>query len=243
VTPGGDLPLPGDETAPLTPRKVVSGSAVLLVARGAQAVLGLGSLVLTARALRVGGYGDFATAFAASSIVGGVLSAAMSDAVVIAPDAAGALGRLTDWIWMVTLVPGGIAALAGHGPGWLLGLLASLGFLGASASSASRLARARTGGRAVSLALVQGLGSVGTLGLTALLAWAGVHRWEPYLIAYTLQPAALLLLPRPGYSDQSRPPALHDLAVGQRSSSCDLRSVPTPRERTPDWRGSLTYFP
>jgi O-antigen/teichoic acid export membrane protein len=183
-------------------RTIIRGSTVLLAARGVQAVLGIGSLVVTARALHVSGYGNFATAFAAAGTTGGVLSAALSDSAVTAPAAAGALARLTEKLWIFTLVPGAAAAIIGRGPGWLLGAAISAGFIGVSASSASRMANARNDGRALSLGFVQVVGSVATLGVAALLSAASVHRWQPFILAYALQPAALLLLPRPVHRDR-----------------------------------------
>lgn len=184
---------------------IVRGSAVLLVGRVAQAVVGVGILTVTTRTLDVGGFGEFATALAVASLLGGVLNAALSDAYVTSDLTAhpGATGAMCSVLTVVTT--GAFALATGSGSGALTGLAVGC-YVTTSVGTAGRIAAARSAGRSAAIASAQLGGSVATAVVVVALALWGSHSWQLFLLAYALQPAGLVLLGRGG-TDQRQPPA------------------------------------
>ncbi|MFN2540324.1 MAG: lipopolysaccharide biosynthesis protein [Mycobacteriales bacterium] len=172
---------------------VLRGSANLLVGRVAQAVLGVAILALTTRTLDVRGFGEFATGLAVASLVGGMLNAALSDAYV-ASEGTRHPQLLTVLTVLLTAVCAGASGLLARDSGLALSALAVGCFVSASVATAGRLGAARADNRSVAIAVVQLVGSVGTLGVIGALALADSHRWQLFLLAYAIQPAALGLL-------------------------------------------------
>jgi O-antigen/teichoic acid export membrane protein len=176
-------------------RALLRGSATLLAGRAAQAVLGIAILALTTRALDVRGFGDFAAGLAVASLLGGVLNAALSDSYVVSDDVTPS-GTVHRAAVVLTLVGAAGAGLATGRMDAAVAALAVGTFTTASVGTAARLAAARAASRSLAIAVTQLAGSAGTLALVAALSGSGSTRWQLYLLAYSAQPAAVLLLPR-----------------------------------------------
>jgi O-antigen/teichoic acid export membrane protein len=176
-------------------RALLRGSATLLAGRAAQAVLGIAILALTTRALDVRGFGDFAAGLAVASLLGGVLNAALSDSYVVSDDVTHS-GTVHRAAVVLTLVGAAGAGLATGRVDAAVAALAVGTFTTASVGTAARLAAARAASRSLAIAVTQLAGSAGTLALVGALAGSGSTRWQLYLLAYSAQPAAVLLLPR-----------------------------------------------
>lgn len=178
-------------------------SGLLIVARALQAILGAVTFVLIARRVNVGGFGNLSTAYAIAGIIGGVLSAALSDAMVAADAAtAGHIQRLTRLGWLCTPIAVTIAVAVTRDIGSLAAVLGASLFVAASTATIPRLTHARTAGLARQLSLWSFLGSLFTLIYTGILLASNVHAWGAYTIGLAMQPLALLALPAPAAGEE-----------------------------------------
>jgi O-antigen/teichoic acid export membrane protein len=196
----------GDETP--GSRVVLRQSGVLLAARALQALVGGVSFVLATRQLGPEGFGELVTALGVAALAGGVGGAALSDAAVVAGIQPAVQGKATGVVWsMSVLVPAATAAFAGWNT--VLAVLGISLFIGASVATAGRTAWARLRGDAWGLAMLQGLGAVASLAVIGVLVAASVDSWGAYVVAYAIQPVALLALSRPPRREDdggTRPP-------------------------------------
>jgi O-antigen/teichoic acid export membrane protein len=144
----------------------------------------------------VGGFGNLSTALAVGGVIGGILSAALSD-VIVAADASTAahIQRLTSFGWLCVPVSVGIGVAATRSPNLLAAVAGAALFVGASAVTIPRLTHARTAGLARPLSLWSFVGSLLAFLYACLLLALGVRTWGAYTIGFALQPLALLALP------------------------------------------------
>jgi O-antigen/teichoic acid export membrane protein len=171
---------------------VLRGGSLLVLARVAQAALGLVALALTARSLGLSGFGEFSTAFAVALGVGAVFSAALSDAVAATGRSLTGLAPALVVVLVVALlvgaaasVPTGSLVLVVTGVWW---------YIATCVLTASGLGRARHDGRVLAIAACQVIGALATVLLVAAFAFAGLREWELFLLAYAVQPLGLALL-------------------------------------------------
>ena len=177
---------------------LLRNSGVLLAARAVQTLFGAASFVVLTRRLGPEGFGEVVTVFGFASVVGGVLGAALSDAAVLSGAQLPRLGKVAVTVALASVVATGSTwAVSGGDGDAVFAALGSALFVSASAASAARTARARAAGEAAGLALLQVAGAFATLATVAVLAASGVRSWGPYVVAYAVQPAALLLLRPP----------------------------------------------
>lgn len=177
---------------------LLRNSGMLVAARAVQALFGAVTFVVVTRRIGAAGFGEVVTTFGFASVVGGVLGMALSDAAVTT---GGQLPRVGKVPAVVALASACAVSLVwiitdGHDDA-ALGVVGAALYVAASAGSAGRTAVARALGNARGLSCLQAAGALATLVFVASLATGGVRQWGPYVIAYALQPAALLLLPAP----------------------------------------------
>lgn len=193
---------------------LLRNSGLLLAARAAQTLFGAVTFVVLTRRLGPAGFGEVVTASGFVSVVGGVVGTALSDAAVNAGGDLPRFGRVAAVVALVSGVAVGLAwAASGGNPDGVVAALGGALFVSASAAAARRTALARLAGDARQLALLQAAGALATLAVVGSLASAGVRRWGPYVLAYAVQPAMLLLLRRSarGAAGRSAASPLRDL--------------------------------
>lgn len=191
---------------------LLRNSGLLLAARGVQALFGAATFVVLTRRLGPDGFGEVVIALGVASVVGGVLGAALSDAAVMAGAQLPRLTKITGSAAALTLLATTLTWLISGGDSdAVLAAVGSALFVSASGASASRTALARTAGDARGLAFLQAAGALAALVTVAALAASGVRGWGPYVVAYAVQPASLLLLraPQRGTGDGTAVAALH----------------------------------
>jgi O-antigen/teichoic acid export membrane protein len=178
--------------------QVVRGTGWLLVARAAQAVAGLAALAATTRSLGPRSFGDFASFLAVGTLAGGIAQAALSDAAVSSERGAEALRALTTRLRplalgsctaALTVAVAGLPAAAA--------VIATVALVVTPTVATSALAHARHSGAAGAIAAAQIGGSIATAAMAGALWAANIHEWPLFVVAFVLQPAALLTLRQP----------------------------------------------
>jgi O-antigen/teichoic acid export membrane protein len=177
----------------------------MLVGRVVQAACGVGSFVLLARTLGAESYGEILAALAIPALLGSVLGEALSDAEVVSGGSSGVRRSVNRGVIGLSILLAAIVAVLPVPTELLLSVLAGGAFVSVTVVAAPRLAHSRRTGNARGIASANAAGSFVAVAAVLVLITLGVRDWPFFLFVFTLQPLALLFLPRPPQAVEGMP--------------------------------------